>query len=498
MFKFACYMSILLGLKTSFLAASGSFQALDFDTQTPIKYLVVIFPENCSLDHYFGTYPVALNPPGEPFFKAKPNTPSFNGLTHALLTHNTNLVQPFRLDRGEFQHCPVPPKHHYTQLQELAHGGLMDQYIQLNPQCSFVMGYYDGNTVTALWNYAQRFAMSDNFHSTTFTPSSPGAINIISGQTHGAIPPDLTVADEIYTIDGTMINDPDPFFDQCSRPELKVELVGTNVGNLLNENRITWGWFQGGFNDCNQAHFDVRGILVKDYIPHHEPFQFYASTSNPQHLPPSSIELIGEQDQANHQYDLEDFWAAAAIHHIPAISFLKPAAYQDGHPEHSDPLSLQTFLVETINRLQKLPEWKQMAVIIAWDDTGGLYDHEMPPIINQSHNPADALLGPGDAGNPPPGNYQGRLAYGMRVPFLVLSPFAKSNYIDHRLIDQTSILRFIEDNWYLGRIGNQSFDEQAGTLLDFFDFSKRNLKKLILNPNSGLTKKKKKGFFTSL
>lgn len=490
MFKQSSIMQCLcaLMLLDSCLLYSGSIkdspQALDFKTETPIKYLVVIYPENCSFDHFFGTYPFALNPPGEPFFKAKPNTPSINGLTDALLNHNTNLLQPFRLERTEIAQCA--PKHHYTQLQQAAHAGLMDRYIQLNENCPIVMGYYDGNTVTALWNYAQRFAMSDNFHSTTFTPSTPGAINLISGQTHGATPPNLTVDEEIYTIKGTIINDPDPFFDKCSNPPIKVKLEGTNIGNLLNEKGITWGWFQGGFGNCDQKHEDATGRPIRDYIPHHEPFQYYADTSNPDHLPPSSPFLIGQQDQANHQYDLEDFWTAASIHHLPAVSYLKPAAYQDGHPEHSDPLSLQTFLVETINRLQKLPEWKQMAIIIAWDDAGGLYDHEMPPIINQSRTRADALVAPGNSGNPPPGSYQGRLAYGMRVPFLILSPFAKSNFVDHTLTDQTSILRFIEDNWSLGRIGNQSFDEYAGSLLNFFDFSKRKGKPLFLDPDTGL------------
>lgn len=458
-------------------------KALNFETETPIKYLVVIYPENCSFDHYFGTYPVALNLPGEPHFKAKKNTPSINGLTDALLTHNTNLVQPFRLDRTQLSLCP--PKHHYTQLQQMAHAGLMDQFIQLNPNCPIVMGYYDGNTVTALWNYAQRFAMSDNFHSTTFTPSTPGAINLISGQTHGATPPNLTVGSEIYTIEGTVINDPDPFFDKCSS-NIKVQLDGINIGDLLNQKGITWGWFQGGFRDCDQKHLDAQGVPVNDYIPHHEPFQYYASTSNPDHLPPSSTHSIGFQDQANHQYDLEDFWTAVSHHQLPAISYLKPAAYQDGHPEHSDPLSLQSFLVKTLNRLQKLPEWKHMAIMIAWDDSGGFYDHEMPPIINQSHTAADALVSPGDSGNPPPGAYQGRLAYGMRVPFIVISPFAKSNYVDHSLIDQTSILRFIEDNWFLGRIGDQSFDEIAGSVNDFFDFTKRKTKPLFLDSKTGL------------
>lgn len=469
------------------LMASDSSSSLptacEFSTRTPIKYLVVIYPENASFDHLFGTYPKALNLPGEPKFEAKRNTPSINGLSKSLLKHNTNLIPPFRLPPSQV--AVNEPKHHYTELQEEAHGGLLDQFIQVNGGDPTPMAYFDGNTVTALWNYAQRFAMSDNCFSTTMTPSSPGHINLVSGQTHGAIPTNLTLSSgEIVVVDGTLIGDPDPAFDKCSVPPT-VEMTGLNVGDLLNAKGITWGWFQGGFRDCTASHMGSKGTLVQDYSPHHQPFQYYRSTANPNHLPPSSVRMIGYQDQANHQYDLEDFWAAVSIHQLPAVSFLKPAEYQDGHPKYSDQLSLQTFLVETINRLQKMREWRQMAIIIAWDDSGGWYDHVMPSIINQSHTPADALLGPGDAGNPLPGAYQGRLAYGMRIPFLVISPFAKSNYVDHSMIDQTSILRLIEKNWYLGRIGNQSFDKIAGTLAPLFNFSKPYYYPLILDPATG-------------
>ncbi len=485
-FSLRCLWGLLI-IPFSLMAKSHDSSVSHFKTETPIKHLIIIIPENSSFDHFFGTYPHALNPPGEPKFKAKPRTSFINGLTTGLIEHNTNVIPPFRLDRSQAATCD--PKHGYTQLQEEAHAGLLDRFIQINPKCTATMGYFDGNTVTALWNYAQRFAMSDNHHSTTFSPSAPGHINIVSGQTHGAIPPDLVSGEEIGTIDGTLIADIDPAFDICSASPT-VELTGLNVGDLLNAKKITWGYFQGGFNNCTQSHIGSNGLPVADYVPHHEPFQYYRTTSNPNHLPPSSVDMIGYQDQANHQYDLEDFWAAVKNGNMPAVSFLKPPAYQNGHPGYSDPLALQTFLVETINRLQRTPEWKKMAIILLWDDSGGWYDHVLPPIINQSHTIADALVSPGNAGNPPPGAYEARLAYGMRLPFLIISPFAKTNYVHHSTTDQTSVLLFIEDNWNLGRIGDQSFDSFAGSLLPFFNFSKPHYKPLILDPNTGLKKKR--------
>lgn len=458
-------------------------QAEQFQTKTPIKYLVVIIPENRSFDHLFGTYPHAQNLPGEPRFRAKKKTPLINGLSDAILEHNTNATPPFRLSLSQL--TTTEPAHHYTQLQKEAHGGLLDQFVQVNSGDPTAMGYYDGNTATALWNYAQAFAMSDNCYSTTMTPSAPGHINLISGQNHGAIPDNLTLkSGETVVVDGTLIGDPDPTFDICSTPPT-VQLTGINVGNLLSAKNITWGYFQGGFRDCSITHIGSDGQPVPDYSPHHQPFQYYSSTSNPNHLPPTSKEMIGYQDQANHQYDLSDFWSALSIHNLPAISFIKPPQYQDGHPRYSNIQSLQTFVVKTLNKLQKTPEWKHMAVILVWDDSGGWYDHVMPSIINQSHVPPDNLLGPGNAGNPPPGTYQGQLGYGMRIPLLIISPYAKRNFVDHTMIDQTSVLRFIEDNWNLGLIGGQSFDQVAGSLENMFDFKHRHNKPLFLSPITG-------------
>src|SRR5579883_3313603 len=163
-------------------------------TATPIKHLVVIFDENVSFDHYFGTYPYATNPAGEPFFKARPGTPTVNGLTTTLLTDNPNAANPRRLDRALALTCDQD--HGYTDEQKAFDGGLMDKFVEsvsghgctgstIGQDKNTVMDYYDGNTVTALWNYAQHFAMSDNSFGTTFGPSTPGALNLVSGQTHG-------------------------------------------------------------------------------------------------------------------------------------------------------------------------------------------------------------------------------------------------------------------------------------------------------------------------
>jgi phospholipase C len=462
----------------------------DQPTTTPIKHVVVIFQENVSFDHYFATYPNATNPSGEPKFVAAPGTPSVNGLTQQLIDNNPNLTKPFRFDRSQAATCDQ--NHDYTAEQQAFHAGLMDLFVQtvgtgpgndgpLICNASDVMGYFDGNTVTALWNYAQHYSMSDNSFDTEFGPSTPGAVNLVSGQTHGVDTPDIP--DEV--VKGTLIGDLDPRFDVCSGAG-KVGMTGRNVGDLLNDKGITWGFFEGGFSNCALSHTGSDGKPKKDYIPHHQPFQYYQSTANPNHLPPSSVANIGKTDQANHQYDITDFWNALNGDNLPSVSFLKAPAFQDGHAGYSDPLAEQTFLVQTINKLQQSDEWKEMAVIILYDDSDGWYDHVMGPIISQSNTVSDALSGLGQCGMAQPGQFQGRCGYGPRQPLLVISPFAKSNSVDHTTTDQTSVLKFIEDNWSLGRIGNQSFDDKAGSLANLFDFSSHGSRRLILDPTTGL------------
>ena len=184
-------------------------------TATPIKHVVVIFGENVSFDHYFGTYPRAANTDGSRF-SATPGTPAVDGLPPAtasslpprlrhrtdLLTTNPNTSLPQRLDSsaagltvsGQGQ-LTCDQDHDYTDEQTAFDGGKLDRFVQsvgtgsgkgpVGNACNAntVMDYYDGNTVTGLWNYAQHYAMSDNSFGTTFGPSAPGAINLASGNT---------------------------------------------------------------------------------------------------------------------------------------------------------------------------------------------------------------------------------------------------------------------------------------------------------------------------
>jgi phospholipase C len=500
------------------------------ETTTPIKHVIVIFGENQSFDHYFGTYPYATNPKGEPAFHALPDTPRANNLlSGGLLDQNPNSTQPFRMDTG-LASVTCDQNHSYTPEQQAADRGLMDKYPQFTGSGSstsspcndygkgtgVVMGYFDGNTVTALWNYAQYYALSDNSYGTMFGPSAVGAINLIAGTTDTAtlvpLKPNGAPASAAGTIangatSGALIGDGRPGGDECvlTNPGLQtttmVTVAGKNVGDLLNAKGLTWGWFEGGFAPtgydakgraiCGSHHVGLAGDdaveTVGDYIPHHEPFQYFTSTQNLHHVQPSDPALIGTSaDGANHQYDLSAFWTALGEDKLPSVTYLKAAAYQDAHPGYSDPIDEQAFVVGVVNAIENSPYWHDTAIIIAYDDSDGWYDHVLGPVVNQSAVSDDALVAPGNCGSASAAS-QGRCGYGPRLPLLVISPYARQNYIDHRTIDQSSILRFIEDNWDLGRIGADSSDAKAGKLNGLFDFREdHRVSRLILDPATGL------------
>jgi phospholipase C len=538
---------------------------------------VVIFQENVSFDHYFGTYPGTNN---------LRDTPGLGG-HGTLLNNNPNMdaaghqLNPRRLDQNNINDIlTCDQDHDYNDEQKAFDGGKMDKFgttvgtvtgkSPTGQPCSAgdVMNYYDGGTATALWNYAKTFSLSDNSFGTTFGPSAPGAINLASGNTGGVgttINGADTDGDTVPDGQGgrSLIEDAQPYYDDCSIRDA-ASLTGKNIGDELNTAGLSWGWFQGGFRPttsfaqatggtqptstftpdqfkgkfaqapasdqglCNAVH--PVGPAVggtggttpgpsnygnkDDYIAHHEPFQYYASTANPHHLPPASVGATGTDTQsfasgvpqfntANHQYDMSDFDAlVAAINHgfvspdhLPALSLLKAPGYQDGHAAYSDPLDEQEFIVREINALEHTPDWSSTAVVIAYDDSDGFYDHVFSGVHNPSNTsgvanppgPQDFLSGLGlcgKASDTPLAGQNGRCGYGPRLPLLVISPWAGHGHIDHTLTDQSSIIKFVEDNWHLPRIAG-SFDAKAGSLNHMFDFGGSPIKPLFLDPTTG-------------
>jgi phospholipase C len=412
--------------------------------------------------------------------------------------------------------------------------------------------------------------MSDNSYSTTFGPSSPGAINLVSADTgnvdmtHTVNSPTIatsTKPNADLTANGkggySLTSDAQPYYDDCSTRDA-VALSGQNVGDLLNARGLSWGWFQGGerpnasyhdalvasgndpnqptstftpdefrayyttaanrpANSSNQANCSTVhpiGIALggtgqwgykDDYIPHHEPFNYYASTANPHHLTVATdgsgrdtvagLASIGRDTQSykngqpqfdapNHQYDMSDFdqLVSAISTHVlpasalPAVSFLKAPGYQDGHAAYSDPADEQQFVASEINALERTPDWKSTAVVVAYDDSDGWYDHQYPGIQNPSLSPADNLTntsltvpstgtsgqcGPNPQTSAPLGGEQGRCGFGPRQPFMVISPYARHDYVDHNLSNLASVVNFVEFDWRLRSIDGSADQIQS-------------------------------------
>ena len=516
-----------------------------------------------------------------------------------MLTNNPNGVNPRRYDPTNINDVlTCDQDHNYTDEQRAFDNGAMDKFVStvgngggtspthLPCVAGDVMNYYDGNTVTGLWNYAQHFAMSDNSFGTTFGPSSPGAINLVSGNTgnvdmtHAVNNPSIATAttpNADLTPDGkggfSLTSDAQPYWDDCSTRDA-VAMNGQNIGDKLNAAGLSWGFFEGGFRPstsysdalattghtgqptatfipdefknagfqnsvphssnqgiCDAVHPVGAGLTSPltpgtgqygykdDYIPHHQPFQYYASTANPHHLTlptdshgtvtPAALATVGTDTQSysngvpqfdtpNHQYDISDFdQLVGAIGRgqlppsaLPAVSFLKAPGYQDGHAAYSDPLDEQQFLVREINALMQTPAWSSTAVVVNYDDSDGWYDHAYSGVHNPSQSVADALTGPGQCGTGTPlAGEQGRCGYGPRQPLVLISPWAKANAVDHTLNDQSSVTKFIEDNWSLGRIDG-SFDAIAGPLTGMLNLTNPqgpppNARPLLLDPTTG-------------
>jgi phospholipase C len=515
-------------------------------TTTPIKHLVVIFGENRSFDHYFATYPQARNPAGEPAFNALPGTPVVNNLqTNNLIASNPNQTNasnlaitpaipttelvPFRLDRAQAN--TADQSHSYGPEQEAADLGKMDAFPAFTGKATAgganafgtkaqVLGFFDGNTVTGYWNYAQHFAMSQNAYTDTYGPSTPGAIAVISGQNNGVV---NVVGNGSTVADGagglSLIGDTDPGHDTCSSQSSQIMLTSKNIGDLMNEKGITWGGFMGGFNlnttnqngsqGCGRSTFStLLGIPSPDYVPHHAWFQYYTSTANPTHQRPTSTAMIGSTEPTldntatpvHHQYDTDDFFAAVSSGNFPSVSFLKAPSLGDGHPGNSDPLDEQQFVVNVVNFLQQQPDWKNTAVIVTYDDSDGWYDHRFQPPTTSSFSTSDFVSGTAMCaatdGSSKPGvgvsgsTVNGRCGPGTRIPFIVISPFAKANFVDDVQINQSSVTKFIEDNWLGGaRIGQGSNDATDNSIMGMFDFTQDVSKPrtLFLDPVMGTT-----------
>jgi phospholipase C len=408
-------LSIAATLTAGLLLSSTNALAVEnagTATHSPIKHLIVIYQENRSFDNYFGTYP---NAPG---FKALPGTPKAEGIPQGAynLDEKGNKVTPFLFSKEEVQTLDV--NHGFDDMAKAVNGGKMDGFYMASENHTkgtgrIAMGYYDYNELPAYWQYAQHFSMADNWFQPVFGPSTPGALYLVAAQSGNA---------------GNAIKgDPVPAFGPLGGDGGKrwEPLTYKNIGDELSAKGITWSWYQGGYAAADAS-----------YSSHHNPFQYFKN--------------FGDGVYANNLKDYNDLQRNIDNHTLPSVTYVKGAYGDDEHPglgNQSTPTA-EEFSVETINSIMKSDYWKDTAIVITYDESGGYWDHVAP---SQLQTGPDGLAGAGP-----------------RIPAIVISPYAKSNFISHVQYDTTSILKFIEWNWGVDALNNR--DASANNILDMLDF----------------------------
>ncbi|HTH79328.1 MAG TPA: acid phosphatase [Ramlibacter sp.] len=462
----------------------------NFEARTgAIKNVVVIYAENHSFDNMYGMFPGAngvmnLKPEqypqvghdGKPLpelvvwgHDGKP-APGFPRLPN----------KPFRIDAPPVSRPPttiVPsPIHAFWHNQEQIDGGKNDKFAAMSTVGGWVMGYYDGSQFR-IWQWAKDYTLADNFFMGAFGGSflnhqylvcacapkfdnAPESMRVRL-DTNGKLekkpdsPPATEGAVRLYssgggqvTPDGYAVNTSQPAYQPSGIPPAEngpKELAdpagtkasglpvppqtATTIGDLLSAKGVSWAWYAGAFNqavaDGEQPPSVKRKIVYTradnspNFQPHHQPFNYYANYAP------------GTQARAKHLLDGEDFVKAIDSGTLPAVSFYKPAGRDTQHPSYTDIVTGDMHIEGLLQKLRAGPQWKDMLVIVTYDENGGYWDHVPPP------------TGPG---------WGDRFGPGSRIPTLLIGPHVKKGFVDHTTYDTTSILQFISKRFGLAQL----------------------------------------------
>jgi phospholipase C len=424
-----------------------------------IKHIVIIMQENRSFDHYFGTYPGA---DGIPMQNDVPTVCVNDPITK-------QCIKPFH-DPNDINHGGP---HGSTNAIADIDGGKMDGFIQsvlngrrgfcLNPnapgctngaQGPDVLGWHDAREIPNYWAYAQNFVLQDKLFEPNASWSLPQHLFMVSG----------------WSASCTNPNDPMSCTSDLNKPGKGIlaggtqeEYAWTDLTYLMYKNSVSWAYYltEGVEPDCaNDAMFCGQRIQ-KLNVP---------GIWNP--LP--SFTDVHQDNQLNHIQKLDAFYTALKNGNMPAVSWVAPEGAISEHPPASIHAG-QAYVTGLINAIMQSPEWDSTAIFLSWDDWGGFYDHVVPPTVDQN-------------------------GYGLRVPAMVISPYARKGFIDHQVLSHDAYLKFIEDIFLGGSRIDPATDgrpdsrpdvrenaPQLGNLLKDFDFSQSPLPPLILpiNPPPG-------------
>lgn len=407
-----------------------------------LQHLVVIYLENHSFDNLYGEFPGAdgLNHAAATATQVDASATPFVTLPQvsgsAFPTTLTNA--PFPIE----DYVPANVRirdlvHRFYQEQAQIDGGKMDKFALVSDAMGEVMGFYHTGPLP-LAAEAANYTLCDNFFHAAFggsflnhiwliaarSPIFPAAPSSIVAQLgadgslikDGAVTPDGYAVNTIFTV-----NQPHP---GVPANQLLPNQTFATIGDRLSERHISWAWYSGGWNEALAGHADPL------FQFHHQPFAYFANYAD------------GTAAKAEHLRDESEFIDAAQSGKLRAVSFVKPLGPQNEHPGYADLLSGESHVMDLINAVRSGPDWPTTAIIITYDEHGGFWDHVPPPVVDR--------WGPG-----------------IRVPTLVISPFAKRGFVDHHRYDTTSILALIESRWRLEPLSDR--DAAADNMANAFE-----------------------------
>ncbi len=464
-----------------------------------IETIVVIYAENRSFDNLYGLFPGANgifnNADGKPNDVKKFKQVDRDGVTPLLhlppvwndsgntLSFVKELpAEPFRIDiqRGGsagFMPDKATPDlvHRFYNNQMQINNGNNNMFAAWSDAGGLTMGYYDGS-VMQMWKLAKKYTLADNFFMGAFggsflnhfwlisasTPTYPDAqtnlrssvdttgvkltladTSPVSAKTGKAV----YLADQALTPDGYAVNTMQPSYQPSGIPPAS---DGNNqladaaknplppqdfrtIGDALSAKSVSWVWYAGAWNEALTHREVINNSKTSNFQPHHQPFNYF------KRFDPTTPS--GSLERKVHLKDYEDLRKDITAGALPSVVFYKPQGNLNQHPGYADVMSGDAHISQLINELKKSPQWKKMAIIVTYDENGGLWDHVAPP--------------KGDRWGP-----------GIRIPAIIISPFAKNHFVDHTYYDTTSILKFITKRFELEPL--PGVRPQAGDLTNAF------------------------------
>ena len=437
-----------------------------------IKHIIIIMQENRTFDSYFGTFPGA---DGILMKNGVPVDSAFDPVT-------MRWIKPYHDAHDKNFGGPHNAKDAFIDVD----GGKMDGFVwairisqqsrrkpapkrakgrrkgnPFNPNKVFsaapdVMGYHDGKDIPNYWAYAKDFVLQDHMFEPIASWSFPSHLFMVSAWSAQSKTPDdpMSFRSSLDPVDRYI--DPTPF-------------GWTDITYLLHTHGISWAYYldQGAKIEGRESH---------PRLPHGNPAWHGHVVPKIWNVLPGFVDVHQDKQMSNVE-PLKNFFKAAKAGTLPSVCWIIPNGHDSEHPTALVSTG-QSYVTNLINAIMRSPDWNSTAIFLTWDDWGGFYDHVVPPKVDE-------------------------LGYGIRVPGIVISPYAKRGYIDHQTLSFDAYLKFIEDDF----LGGQRLDPKTdgrpdsrpdvrenerilGNLLHDFDFSQSPRPPMVLpvHPKTDLIK----------